>query len=315
MFTLVATVSAVRAYHRLFLAAILLLASAVVAIAQIHSVTDGYTPLRLAPGAPVGSYELSGFENVNPYNGGLNFSLPIKQVSGRGGASYTIQVPIENKWRAEVDDFCDPETGQCWHFETPIYGDWKLINPYSPGELVGRRAGFGIQPQSIGCHYYEDTYFKTITRLTFTVPGGTEFELRDQLLSGQPATVPYCASGPTSRGTVFVTADGTSATFVSDTTIYDEPMPGWEPIIFPSGYLMLKDGTRYRIDDGTVSWIRDRNGNKLIFTQMANGFTVTDSLNRQVKVERVTDVAPYGLCDRITYRGFGGALFESHGRI
>src|SRR5688572_27113527 len=292
--------------RRLFLGAILLLANCVVAAAQIRSVTDGHTPLGLAAGAPAGSYELSGFENVNPYNGGLNFSLPITEVSGRGGASYTIRVPIENKWRAEVDDFCDPETGQCWHFESPIYGSWEYFNPYGPGELVGRRAGTGVQPQNIGCHYYQDTYFKTITRLTFTVPGGTEFELRDQLLSGQPATVAYCAPGPTSRGTVFVTADGTSATFVSDTTIYDEPMPGWEPIIYPSGYLLLNDGTRYRIDDGIVSWIRDRNGNKLIFTPTSNGFTVTDSLNRQKTVERVTDVAPYGLCDRITFKGFGG---------
>jgi|SRR5687767_13901417 len=95
--------------RRLFLGAILLLANCVVAAAQIRSVTDGHTPLGLAPGAPAGSYELSGFENVNPYNGGLNFSLPITEVSGRGGASYTIRVPIENKWRAEVDDFCDPD--------------------------------------------------------------------------------------------------------------------------------------------------------------------------------------------------------------
>ena len=305
MITFVSTSSPLLA--RLFLGTILLFVNCVVAAAQIRSVTDGYTPLGLAAGAPAGSYELSGFENVNPYNGGLNFSLPIKQVSGRGGAAYTIRVPIENKWRAEVDDFCDPETGQCWHFESPIFGSWEYFNPYGPGELVGRRAGTGAQSQNIGCHYYEDTYLKTITRLTFTVPGGTEFELRDQLLSGQPATVGYCAPGPPSRGTVFVTADGTSATFVSDTTIYDQPMPGWEPIIFPSGYLMLNDGTRYRIDDGRVSWIRDRNGNKLIFTQTSNGFIVTDSLNRQITVERVTDVAPYGLCDRITFKGFGGA--------
>jgi hypothetical protein len=140
MYTLVAVLSALVARHRLFLAAILLMANSVVAVAQIRTVTDGYTPLGLAPGAPAGSYGLSGFENVNPYNGGLNFSLPIKQVSGRGGASYTIQVPIENKWRAEVDDFCDPETGQCWHFESPIYGAWGYVNlssPYSPGVLVG----------------------------------------------------------------------------------------------------------------------------------------------------------------------------------
>ena len=152
MLTLVLALSALLARHRLVLAAILLLANCIIASAQIHSVTDGYTPLGLAPGAPAGSYGLSGFENVNPYNGGLNFSLPIKHVSGRGGASYTIQVPIERKWRAEVDDFCDPETGQCWHFETPIYDDWKFFNPYGPGELVGRRAGTGVQPQNVGCH-------------------------------------------------------------------------------------------------------------------------------------------------------------------
>ena len=307
MITFVSASSPLLARDRLFLSALLLLVNCVIVTAQIRSVTDGYTPLGLAAGAPAGSYELSGFENVNPYNGGLNFSLPIKQVSGRGGAAYTIRVPIENKWRAEVDDFCDPQSGQCWHFESPIFGSWEYFNPYGPGELVGRRAGFGAQTQNIGCHYYENTYLKTITRLTFTVPGGTEFELRDQLLSGQPATVAYCATGPPSRGTVFVTADGTSATFVSDTTIYDEPMPGWEPIIFPSGYLMLRDGTRYRIDDGRVSWIRDRNGNKLTFTHTSNGFTVTDALNRQITVERVTDIAPYGLCDRITFKGFGGA--------
>jgi len=33
------------------------------------SPTDGSTPLALSPGAPAGSYALSGFDNVNLYNG------------------------------------------------------------------------------------------------------------------------------------------------------------------------------------------------------------------------------------------------------
>ena len=35
--------------------------------------TDGKTPLALKPGIPAGSYALSDFDNINPYNGALNF--------------------------------------------------------------------------------------------------------------------------------------------------------------------------------------------------------------------------------------------------
>ena len=51
------------------------------------SVTDGSTPSGLQPGSPAGSYALSGFDNVNLYNGNLNFHLPLLQISGRGSAS------------------------------------------------------------------------------------------------------------------------------------------------------------------------------------------------------------------------------------
>jgi hypothetical protein len=56
-----------------------------------------------------------------------------------------------------------------------------------------------------------NTYSLTTTRLTFSASEGTEFELRYQATDGQPQE---CYS-PLSRGHVFVTADGTSATFYS----------------------------------------------------------------------------------------------------
>jgi YD repeat-containing protein len=120
-------------------------------------------------------------------------------------------------------------------------------------------------------------------------------------------------TGNPARGNVFVTADGTSATFVSDNNIYDDPFTdGASPLL--SGYLLLRDGTRYRFDNNKLSWIRDRNGNKLTFsytinqqTQAITTTTVTDSLNRQVLIERDVTDATYGLCDRITYKGIGGA--------
>jgi len=48
---------------------------------------------------------------------------------------------------------------------------------------------------------------------------------------------------------------------------------------------MLRDGTRYRIDTGQVTWIRDRNGNQLTSPRLriswTKRYTITDSLNRQ----------------------------------
>src|SRR2546430_1874740 len=46
--------------------------------------TAGWTPLAQQPGAPAGSYALSGFDNVNLFNGNLNFRLPLMHVGDRG---------------------------------------------------------------------------------------------------------------------------------------------------------------------------------------------------------------------------------------
>ncbi len=276
-------------------------AFAVVGNAQSTSATSGYTPAGLAPGTPSGSYALSGFDNINPYNGGMNFSLPLLQVGGRGSAQYTMQLPIEQKWRATHDEICDPQTNQCWAFDTPDYNAWGPVPGYQPGVMNARK--IGLFPQT--CNYNGSqftTFTYTLTRLFFTTPDGTEYELRDQLYGGEKLTNPSaCNQNPPSRGTIFITADGTSATFISDEPIYDDLTGGSSD--YPSGYLAFRDGTRYRIDSGEVSWMRDRNGNKLTF----NGNSSTDSLNRQVTVEGLTDVAPYGLCDRITTSGYGAA--------
>jgi len=40
--------------------------------AQARSPADGFTPLAMTPGAPSGSFALSGFENVNLFNGNLS---------------------------------------------------------------------------------------------------------------------------------------------------------------------------------------------------------------------------------------------------
>ena len=86
---------------------------------------------------------------------------------------------------------------------------------------------------------------ETLTRITFTAPDGTEYDLRDQLTHGQPVSP---VSGGFNRGTIFVTADGSTATFISDWNIHDDPTFGqgfYDDQ--PDGYMMLRDGTRFRV--------------------------------------------------------------------
>jgi YD repeat-containing protein len=296
---------------RYLMLSLLLLLLIQIAQAQ-SSVTDGTTPSGLSPGAPAGSYSLSGFENVNLFNGNLNFHLPLIRAGGRGAVNYALPLTIEQHWRAET-------VGETPPGQSPLYGvnpnPWMgLIPEYGPGVLQARQAGAGNWPYESYCGSSIDAarvWEQTLTRLTFTTSDGTEFELRDQQTGGQPQPVQSlsCQSQGFSRGKVFVTADGSSATFISDATISDYK---WKPVsgegiaeIYPSGYLMLRDGTRYRIDSGLVTWMRDRNGNLLQFSY--GGGTrlveVKDSLNRTITITYDDGVRHY---DEISYKGFGG---------
>src|SRR5205807_10450538 len=66
------------------------------------SITDGTTVPLVAPGAPSGSYALSGFDTVNLFNGNLDVRVPLLRVGGRGEAGYTMVLPVERSWRIET---------------------------------------------------------------------------------------------------------------------------------------------------------------------------------------------------------------------
>ena len=270
------------------------------------SATDVKTPPSMAPGAPAGSYALSGFDTVNLYNGFLNFRLPLLKVGGRGAASYTMMLTLEQKWIVNHDF----QTGNNW----PSYGWWTGLRAgYGPGVMQGRQTHEGCG--SGGPYPEGQVSTGSITTLTFTAADGTEYELRDELTGGNRLISTCCCyyqnhANGASRETVFKTVDGTAASFVSDETIYDwsGTVESGPHMIYPNGYFILRDGTRYRIENGLVKWIRDRNGNKLTFTHDTYDrvSTITDSLGRQTTIEyNVTDPV-YGLCDRINFTGFGG---------
>ena len=290
----------------------LLLPGAAVAQTTTSSATDMKTPAGLTPGAPAGSYALSGFDSVNPYNGNLNFRLPLVSVGGRGAAGHTIMLALNSKrWRIRYSSTTvqGEEVFRTW---TPTTSHWNGPEVgYGAGVLVGRQVGVHQLNHPITCPTTQRVYKFTITRLVFTTPDGTEYELRDQATNGQPQQVPQSACNNATapgfaRGRVFATADGSSVSFISDSIINDRnraPSQGGVWFINPSGYLLMRDGKRYRIESGRVSWIRDRNGNKVI----VSGGGAIDSLGRVVNIyHSVEDVAPYGLCDKIVFKGAGG---------
>src|SRR5258706_5404412 len=84
--------------RRLCFVASMIVLFASTCIAQLRS-TDGQTPLGLAPGAPAGSYSLSDLDQVNLFNGNLDFGIPIGHIGGRGSAGYTMMVRVLSpKW-------------------------------------------------------------------------------------------------------------------------------------------------------------------------------------------------------------------------
>lgn len=283
--------------------------------------TDGGTPLGLQAGAPAGSYSLGSGDNVNLYNGTLNYSLPLLRVGGRGSAGHTIVLPMERHWMVEK---YEDNQANVWMY--PIDGREEEIKPgYGPGIMAIRYGGIG----SVTCEahpgiQYGDSdhrFTATSTRLSFTGPGGTETEFRDVQKGGLAPPAQLCGnhefeSYGYNRGKVFVSVDGSQTTFISDADIRDQLIV---PITIPeshliSGYLLLRDGTRYRIVDGSVMWIRDRNGNKISFAHDSSSrvTSITDSLNRSVTIDYdYNEGGSYGVCDKITYKGFKGTYGTS----
>jgi len=295
------------------------------------SITDGTTIPSIAPGAPAGSYALSKFETVNVYNGHLNFTLPLLKASGRGEAGYTISLPIERSWRIESHVNNNAVINLALTPGTPgaaYWGTGWTLALYTPGIVVARSvidttAGTSAKcpAGTVGQGY---TYYlgQTLTRLTYIEGDGTEHELRDTVWNGQPQN-PYpgtsgCTSTPdqgVSRGKVFQSNDATSMTFVADSTVYDKNTTNGlqlKPNYPVDGWLLFRNGIKYRFSGSSVSQIEDRNGNVVTLCYSSGGgcapsgadnVTITDSLGRQIHIQYAT--SPAGT-DTIQYPGFSG---------
>ena len=103
-----------------------------------QSTTDKMTPSGLTPGAPAGSYPLSGMENINLYNGNLDFHLPLLALDGRGSAVRNMMLSLNTKkWRVRESH---TQTSDTYTPTTPNWGSVEV--GYLAGKLQGRQSGW-----------------------------------------------------------------------------------------------------------------------------------------------------------------------------
>jgi len=143
------------------------------------------------------------------------------------------------------------------------------------------------------------TWTNTLTTITLSQVDGTEIEFIDQLTGGQPLNGQFSSAGG-SRGSTFITHDGSGAILQTAAAIQDVSgsctnQGGPFPV---SGTVTFRDGTTHTFVNGSLTQIRDRNGNTaaLAYNQCTGTTTIADSLGR-------TTTITAGL---ITYSGVGG---------
>jgi RHS repeat-associated protein len=299
---------------------ILLLSLLLAGSASAQSGTSSSTHSGTAPGAAAGSYRLSDFDSVNVYNGNVSLHLPLLSIGGRGGAQTTLMVSGNNpKWSVSHTTSCgDCDTYLATPKKFPSGGGGGQLGP---GIFKVSRAGNGTVSDNPGI------YATSLTRVKFLAPDGTEYELRDKLSQGKPYSYAGTNFQPFNRGSVFVSADGTAATFISTNAsgtipvnIYDDhtTLDSNDDPVYIYGYLLLSNGTRYWIQSTTgdnpttqIRWMRDRNGNLLTFAYDGlNLVEIKDSLNRVINISYapyvVSDNTYYSPSTTITYTGFDG---------
>ena len=191
----------------------------------------------------------------------MRIVLPLATVGGRGGAGFAPTLRIQSlAWQAR-EYVQIGYTPVIW--KTPEYTTDTSSNlvGYSPGKMIGVRATDNHQPPDFNCGEGNWETGSLVTRLKFVTTDGTEIWFHDKLYGGQIQTYTWCSNSNyvVNRKRVFVTSNGEAMTFVSDTDITDVIGPTLE--FAPSGYLFMRDGARYRIVNGEVITIRDRNGN------------------------------------------------------
>ncbi len=216
-------------------------------------------------------------------------------------------------WTVNVSSRLLPELDgapQHFVFDSSISPNWW--NPYrpryGPGMLLTKRTVSGLN-RCPTLNFV--TFTQSYTYLVFVAPDGTEHALYDELNRG---ILTSAACGVVdmdySRGTKFTSRDGSGWTFVSDLPIKDvvDPSdPSLNVELVGNGDLLFPNGLRYKINNGLVHTIQDRNANQVTFTYLST--TVDGETAATTVVESITD--PLGRVITISYAQVCGSTLNA----
>src|ERR1700685_1274340 len=285
--------------------------------AQTISVVDGTLPLGVTPAA---AYPLSGFDHYDPFSGALSAAIPLHHIGGRGEAGFDLVWNFQQTWVA-----AKRYGGSTPFIPIDPYPNNNLVGPQGIAGPLGAGAVFNRTGSSlVSCSNGAPSVLGiTLARIVFETPDGGQTELIDQNTNGQPyqiqsACTQLPATCDANRGKIFRSTDGSSLEFISDSDVLDNTAPGFgESDAKVSGNLLFPNGVVYRIDNSDVSWIRDRNGNKITFEYNSGQVIpvtwylfvdapsqIVDSLGRTVTLNYSDSSC--GGCTTITYPGTGG---------
>ncbi len=271
----------------------------VAAVSPLTARGQSSTTTARTPGTPAGSYKLGDADTINLFTGNLNYHLPLLAVGGRGEARAGLGVVIEGQWDMQETALENPE-GFLQH-------EYSLRSP-NPLALVGYVAlDIPVTATNEPCTDSNERLFTSRVSMTYVEPDGTQHALRDRVSHGLP--IYSCGGGNTNVGNVFESTSGNFVTFVTDTDIHTNCHQVSGCTNGVDGWLYFRDGTRARVGAGKIQWSRDRNGNKIEYTydQTLKLIEIKDSIGRKVNIYYdVNEGGLYGLCHKITYRGFGG---------
>jgi RHS repeat-associated protein len=280
---------------------------------QSSSLTDRQTPAGFAPGVPNGN-----IDSIDLFSGRVSVNFPLFTFGGRGEMGYTAYATINRTYNVRsIQTWSSPgQYGGQWN--SPVYS----LTSEGLNEDLGRaEVKAGLKPGIILARKMRDhnpdpspaspVTCNSLTKLIFRTSGG-EITFRDEGTNGLEQQ--RGANNAFNRGKVWVARDGSAMTFVSDTDIFDvscgyadyASMNG-ENVEFPSGYLYMKNGVRYRVVNGEIVWMRDRNGNLLTITPGGTTDTriVTDPSGRTYTIQTYIWAGAIQ-SQTVQYKGTGG---------
>lgn len=233
------------------------------------------------------------FESINLYNGHLNYTVPLGKLGARGKVTFDNSISISNTWQSNWSNYTD-NTGGNNNFSYVFPPFITHNHNASLGYFVRDGKGGGTQscnPQNPNASNVD--YSRTHTRIIFYAGNGSKITFKDTLNNGAILTRTPCTTYRPARGTVFVGEEDPGITFISDDPIFDirqdvtNPPPPDPPL---TGTMYLKDGTKYRYENGTTKII-DRNGNILERGPPTVGQSVyVDNAGREIRFDPYGDI-------------------------